>query len=89
MRLHVNLIPALAYALVMLFSNMAGMSGTVENPSKKQQVFTLTSIHQGLNQQDNYVHISKNGQIILSNGFGQGNLEWKIPYKPEKSCVFL
>ena len=80
MRLYVNLIPALAYALVMMFSNMAGMTGEVVKPSGKQQVVSLPDRHPGLNLQDNYFSVSKNGQIILSSGYGNGNLQWKIPY---------
>ena len=89
MRLQVNLIPALAYALVMLFSEMTGMSVTTEQPSKKQQAVSLPASPQELYQQNNYVWVAKNGLLILSNGFAKGNLEWKIPYKPETSVVLL
>ena len=89
MRLHVNLIPALAYALVMLFSNMTGMSGTAEQSSKKQQAVSLPAALSEMNLQNNHVFVAKNGQVILSNGTGKGNLEWKIPYKPETSIVLL
>ena len=89
MRLHVNLIPALAYALVMLFSNMTGMSGTVEQSSKKQQAVSLPAALSEMNWQNNHVFLAKNGQVILSNGSGKGNLEWKIPYKTENGSVFL
>jgi hypothetical protein len=80
MRLHVNLIPALAYALVMMISHLTGMSGEAEKSSNKQQVISTTHTYTGVNLHDNCVFVSKNGQIILSNGYGSGNLQWVIPY---------
>jgi len=38
MKLYANLIPAIAYALTTMFSNMAGLTGEVEKSSKKQQI---------------------------------------------------
>jgi hypothetical protein len=89
MRLHVNLIPALAYALVMLFSNMAGMSGTAEQSSKKQQAVFLPAACPEMNKSEAYVFVASNGQVVLSNGTGKGRLEWDIPYKSETSFVLL
>jgi 3D (Asp-Asp-Asp) domain-containing protein len=83
MRLQVNLIPALAYALVMMFSNMAGMTGTAAKSAQKQQAVLLSAPYPEVIRQENCVYIAQNGQVILSNGSGKGNLEWKIPYLPE------
>jgi hypothetical protein len=87
MRLQVNLIPALAYALVMLFSNMAGINGTAGKSPQKQQVVSLPAICHELNRPENHVFVASNGQVILSNGFGKGNLEWKIPYMTDTKQV--
>lgn len=83
MRLHVNLIPALAYALVMMFSHMTGMAGANVQPAPKQQVGFVPTANTELNKQENCVYVAANGQVVLSNGTGKGNLEWKIPYLPE------
>ncbi|MCK9411702.1 MAG: hypothetical protein M0Q53_05325 [Prolixibacteraceae bacterium] len=64
MRLQVNLIPALAYALVTMFSNLAGLTVVVEKPSKKQQIVSLPVVHHELNSQHSCVLAAKNGQLI-------------------------
>jgi len=79
MRLYVNLIPALAQALVTMFFNMAGLTGMIEMPSQKQQVASHSVAYREINWQNSHVFVAINGQVILSNGFGKGNLEWKIP----------
>ena len=89
MRLQVNLIPALAYALVMMFSNMAGIKLAVQNPAQKQQIVSSPVIYREADHQENCVFVLKGGQVILSNGFAKHSLEWKIPYKPGTSSVFL
>jgi len=81
MRLHVNLIPALAYALVMLFSNMAGITGEAGKTPKEKQVVSLPVTSQELNRPNSYVLVTKFGQVILSNRTGKGDLEWMIPYR--------
>lgn len=82
MRLHVNLIPALGYALVTMFSNMAGLTGEVEQLSKKQQVVSLQGTYQEFNQPNGSVLVAENGQIILSNGHGNAGMVWMIPNTP-------
>ena len=79
MRLYANLIPALAYALVTMFFNAGGLTGEIEKPSQKQQVVSHSVTYRELSQQNRNVFVARNGQVILSNGFGKGNLEWKIP----------
>ena len=79
MRLYVNLIPALAQALVTMFFNMAGLTGEVQIPSQKQQVVSHSVTYRELIRQNSHVFVAINGQVTLSNGFGKGNLEWKIP----------
>ncbi|MCX6222222.1 MAG: hypothetical protein NTZ69_14690 [Bacteroidia bacterium] len=83
MKLYVNLIPAIAYALATMFSNMAGLTGEVEKTAKKQQVVSLPVTHHEFNSLNNCVLVAKNGQLILSNGNENANLVWKIPYTPD------
>ena len=83
MKLYANLIPAIAYALATMFSNMAGLTGEVEKPSKKQQIVSLPITHHELNSQNSCVLVAKNGQLILSNGNRNASLVWKIPYTPD------
>ena len=64
MKLYANLIPAIAYALVIMFSNMAGLTGEVEEPSKKQQIVSLPVTHHELNSRNNCALVIKNGQLI-------------------------
>ena len=79
MRLYVNLIPALGYALVTMFSDMSGWSEAVKKPSGSKQQVSLTCLPQVHNRQDGYVTVAKDGQLILSNGHGSSNLVWRIP----------
>jgi hypothetical protein len=79
MRLYVNLIPALGYALVTMFSNMSGLAESVEKPSGTKQRVSLTCIPKAADRQDGYVTVAKDGQVILSNGHGSTNLVWRIP----------
>ncbi len=83
MRLQVNLIPALAYALVMMFSNMAGMTGTAAKPAQKPQAVSMSASYPEVFRQETCVYIAANGQVILSNGTGKDNLAWRIPYQPD------
>jgi hypothetical protein len=69
MKLYVNLIPAIAYALVTMFSNMAGLTREVEKPSKKQQIVLLQVRHHELNNQKNCVLVTKNEQITHDSFF--------------------
>ena len=83
MKLQVSLIPALAYALMMMLSDMVGINVAVVKPSKSVQSVSQPATCQEFNQKDNYVFVAKNGQVTLSSGFGKGNLEWMIPYTHE------
>lgn len=87
MKLSVNLIPAIGYAFMTMFSNMVGLTGEVEKSSQKQQVVSHSVAYQELNRQNSSIFVAKNGQITLSNGFGTGNLEWKIPNTPDTKQV--
>ncbi len=87
MKIYVNLIPALAQALVTMFFNMAGLTGEVEKPSQKQQIVSHSVTYGELNRQNSHVFVAKFGQVILSNGFGKGYLEWKIPSTPDTKQV--
>jgi hypothetical protein len=87
MRLSVNLIPALAYALVMMFSQMAGLTVEAEKSPVKQQIVSIPFTQQENSSQDSCVMVAKNGQIILSNSLGQSNLVWRIPNHPDTHCV--
>lgn len=82
MKLQVSLIPALAYALVMMFSDLAGWKVEGTRPSPKQQLVVCTAAHRATSHSQSYVWVSGNGQLILSNGIKDANLEWKIPYHP-------
>ena len=69
MRLYVNLIPAIAYALVTMFSNMAGVTREVEKPSKKRQIVSLQVEHPELYNLKNCVLVAKNGQLLPDSFF--------------------
>ena len=64
MKLYVNLIPAIAYALTTMFSNMVGLTVEVEKPSTKQQIVSLPVTSHELNSQNSCVLVAKNGQLI-------------------------
>jgi hypothetical protein len=89
MRLHVNLIPALAYALVMMLSNMTGISGTAGEPAPLKQVTALHATCPGFNSTLNSALVTRDGQIILSNGTAKGGLKWKIPFRAENSFLLF
>jgi hypothetical protein len=80
MRLQVNLIPAIAYALVTLFFNIAEPTSEVEHPAKKQQLVSSQDKHLLIDNHHHYFMLAKNGQVILSNGFENAAMIWKIPY---------
>jgi hypothetical protein len=79
MKLYVNLIPALGYALVTMFSNMSGLAESVEKPSGTKQRITMSCLPKAHDRQNGYVTVAKDGQLILSNGHGSTNLVWRIP----------
>jgi hypothetical protein len=79
MRLYVNLIPALGYALVTMFSNMSGLAESVEKPSGTKQRISMSCLPKAHDRQDGYVTVAKDGKLILSNGHGSTNLVWRIP----------
>ena len=87
MILQVNLIPALAYALVTMFSNMAGLTPEISKSTGKQQIVSSMLTHQAIKNHRSSLLVTKNGQIILSSGTGMGNMEWRIPYTPENQLV--
>jgi len=89
MRLYVNLFPALGYALVTMFSNMAGLTGEVPQSTKKQQVVALQSCPQKSVRLDSFVWTAKNGHLLLSSGSGSSNLVWMIPNSPGTGLVNL
>ena len=64
MKIYANLIPAIAYALTTMFSNMAGLTVEVEKSSIKQQVVSLPVAHHELDSQNSFVLVAKNGQLI-------------------------
>ncbi|MEI7831208.1 MAG: hypothetical protein WCI31_15625 [Prolixibacteraceae bacterium] len=80
MRLQVNLIPAIAYALVNLFFNIAEPTSEVQHPAKKQQLVSSQAEHQKIDNHNRYFMLAKNGQVILSRGFENAGIVWKIPY---------
>jgi hypothetical protein len=80
MRLQVNLIPAIAYALVTMFFNIAEPTSEVEHPAKKQQLVSSQAKHQEIDNHHQYFMLAKNGQVSLSSGFENAALIWKIPY---------
>jgi hypothetical protein len=80
MRLQLNLIPAIAYALVTLFFNMGEQTSEVERPAEKQQLVSSQAKHQEIDNLHRYVLVAKNGQVILSSGSENAALIWKIPY---------
>jgi len=82
MRLQVNLIPAIAYALVTMFSHMAGLKTDVEQTAVKKQTVCLPVRHQEQTPEAAYIWAVRNGQLILSSGLANTGLVWKIPYTP-------
>lgn len=80
MKLFVNLIPALAYAMVTFFSNIVGLNGEVAKSPVKQQIVSQPALHQENVNKNNFIWIPTNGQSIASNEDGNTSLAWKIPY---------
>lgn len=83
MRLQVNLIPAIAYALVTMFAHMAGLKTDVEQTTVKKQTVCLPVKHQEQTPQAAYSWAVRNGQLILSGGLANTGLVWKIPYSSQ------
>lgn len=69
MKLYANLIPAIAYALTTMLSNMAGVTSVVENHPQKQQIVSLPVTSHELNSQKSCVLVTKNGQLIRDSFF--------------------
>ena len=87
MRLQVNLIPAIAYALVTMLSHMAGLKTDVEKTSGKQQAICLPVQPRERGNQPCYILVAKHGQLLLSSGIGASGLVWKIPYSPDTQKI--
>lgn len=79
MKLYINLIPALAYAIVIFFSNMVGLNGEVAKSSRKQQI-SQPSMHQEINCQNSFDLVPNNRQSFASNAYRNASMVWKIPY---------
>jgi hypothetical protein len=80
MILHLNLIPALAYALVTLFCNITGIKVPDEKNSGKQQVISHQVQPRETWDAATYVVASNIGQLMQKSGMGNSGLVWKIPY---------
>jgi len=52
-----------------MFSNMVGVTGEVEKPSKKQQIVSVPVARYELNRLNSYVLVAKNGQFIPDSFF--------------------
>ena len=87
MRLSVNLVPALAYALVTMFAHMAGLSTAQEQPVAPRTVVSVPACQQVLDIRHSRVLVAANGQLTLSNGFGEANLVWQIPFVANAKLV--
>ena len=79
MKLFLNLVPALAYAMVTFFSNMAGLTSEASKSTEKKQV-----VSQPIQQQENvcrndYIWNPNNLQSIASTEDRNENLAWKMP----------
>lgn len=83
MRLHINLIPALAFALVSMFSNTGLPQERVAITTKGQQIDSLLTRYHDLNRLNGCVMVAKNGKILLSKGYGYANMEWNVPNSPK------
>ncbi len=87
MRLSVNLVPALAYALVTMFAHMAGLSTAQEQPVAPRSVVSVPVCQQVLDIRHSRVLVASNGRLTLSNGFGEANLVWQIPFVADTKLV--
>jgi hypothetical protein len=67
MKLFLNLIPALAYAMVTFFFNMAGWTSEVSKSQEKQQIVSQLFLYQEINSQNNFVWIPNIRQSIALN----------------------
>ena len=79
MRLQVNLIPAIAYALVTMFANIAGWTNKVESFQPQHQHISVSASSNELKIWNKNVYVSGKGQIFLSNNFHNNLLVWTIP----------
>ena len=82
MRLNVNLIPALAYALVTMFFNLTGVKLAEEKNTNHSQYISQSVRHPKTGNHDAYILVRNNGQLILSTDEGNNGLVWKIPFTP-------
>ena len=86
MRLQVNLIPAIAYALVTMFAHMTGLKTDVEQTTVKKQTVCIPLRNQEQTRQAAYILV-RNGQLILSSYFVNAGQTLKIPFTPDTRQV--
>lgn len=69
--------------LLVLFSKPGLLNGQTTASDKSRQMDSLISKYHDLNRFNGVVLVAKNGQKILSKGYGSANLEWNIPNSPD------
>lgn len=79
MKLFLNLIPALAYAMVTFFSNMAGLTSEGSKSSEKKQTISQPVPQQEKVCRNNYIWDPNNFQGFTSNEDVNTSLARKIP----------
>lgn len=76
MRLQVNLIPAIAYALVTMLAQATGLTREEENKQPQQKQPSASIKAADLNSCTNYVYVSGNGQIHFPSIFPKDHFVW-------------
>lgn len=79
MKLQVNLIPAIAYALVTMFAHTAGWTREEEKKQPQKNQFSTSWPANKLKNWNKNVFITGHGQIYLSNDFQNSSLVWVVP----------
>ena len=82
MKIFVSLIPALAYALVTFFSNIAGLTSEAPKSSEKKLVVSQPTLQKGPVFQKNFVWVPNYNQNIAISEKGKASPAWKITAQP-------
>ena len=80
MKLFLNLIPALAYALVTFFSNITGLTSEVAKSPEKKQLVSQSANYQENVRDNNFVWTTTIEQTVALNQDRDTRLAQDIPY---------
>ncbi len=82
MKIFVSLIPAVAYALVTFFSNIAGLTSEAPKSSEKKLVVSQPALQKETDMQKNFVWIPNNAKNIATSEDSDASQVWKLSTPP-------